>query len=119
MLASSFTQTSRENIRLPIYDLTKCDRWHPTRPTNAADRAGIDHVVLAFAMANATAAFQPKVPVTTIRSEFPNAKVMIAVGGWGDDIGFFDVSKTDTSITKFASDIASMLINTGADGVGE
>jgi chitinase len=94
-------------------------RWHPTRPTNAADRAGIDHVVLAFAMANSTASFQPKVPISTIRSEFPNAKVMIAVGGWGDDIGFFQVSKTEASTTQFAADIATMLTNTGADGVGK
>jgi chitinase len=70
-------------------------------------------------MANATASFQPKVPVSTIRSEFPNAKVMIAVGGWGDDIGFFQASKTDASIKQFAADVATMLTNTGADGVGK
>jgi chitinase len=28
-------------------------------------------------MANNTAAFQPKVPMSTIRSEYPKAKVMI------------------------------------------
>jgi chitinase len=70
-------------------------------------------------MANSTAPFQPKVPISTIRSEFPNAKVMIAVGGWGDDIGFLQVSQTETSITQFAADIATMLTNTGADGVGK
>tara|TARA_R110002003_G_scaffold251_8_gene17814 strand:+ start:7328 stop:7681 length:354 start_codon:yes stop_codon:yes gene_type:complete len=70
-------------------------------------------------MANATAAFQPKVPISTIRSEFPNAKVMIAVGGWGDDVGFFEVSKSDALIDKFAEDVATMLTNTGADGVGK
>lgn len=69
-------------------------------------------------MANATASFQPKVPISTIRSEYPDAKVMIAVGGWGDDIGFFEVSKSDSTIQKFATDIATMLTNTGADGVG-
>jgi len=70
-------------------------------------------------MANATATFQPKVPITTIRSEYPNAKIMIAVGGWGDDIGFAEMSKSDATIAKFASDIATMLTNTGADGVGK
>jgi chitinase len=69
-------------------------------------------------MANATASFQPKVPVSTIRSEFPNAKVMIAVGGWGDDMGFFEASKTDASMKQFAADVATMLTNTAADGVG-
>ena len=70
-------------------------------------------------MANATAAYRPTVPVNTIRSEFPNAKVSIAVGGWGDDIGFFSISQTDASIQQFAADIATMLTNTGADGVGK
>jgi chitinase len=70
-------------------------------------------------MANATAAFQPKVPVSSVKSEFPNAKVMIAVGGWGDDVGFMETSRTDVTIQKFAADIAMMLTNTDADGVGE
>jgi len=70
-------------------------------------------------MANATAAFQPKVPVSTIKSEYPNAKVMIAVGGWGDDIGFNQASMSDASIQQFANGVATMLKNTGADGVGE
>jgi chitinase len=93
-------------------------RWHPTRPTNPKDRAGIDHVVIAFAMANSTASFQPKVPISTIRSEYPNAKVMIAVGGWGDDIGFYQASKSAAAIKQFAADVSTMLTNTGADGVG-
>jgi chitinase len=95
------------------------DRWHPTRPTNPEDRAGIDHVVLAFAMANGTAAFQPKVPISTWRSEYPNAKMMIAVGGWGDDTGFLQITQSDAAIQQFATGIATMLTNIGADGVGE
>ncbi|KAI4953282.1 hypothetical protein J4E86_006823 [Alternaria arbusti] len=93
------------------------DEWHPTRPDNPRDRAGIDHVILAFAPANATATFQPKVPVHTIRTEFPNAKVMIAVGGWGDTAGFCQATKSDASMLAFAADIATMLARTGADGV--
>jgi GH18 family chitinase len=95
------------------------DEWHPTRPTNSQDRAGIDHVILAFAPANFTAAFQPKVPIHTIRTEYPNAKVMIAVGGWADMAGFYQATKSDASMQLFAADIAAMLANTGADGVGE
>ena len=94
-------------------------RWHPDRPTNPADREGIDHIVLAFAYANNTAGFQPKVPISTVRSEYPNAKVMIAVGGWGDTVGFTQISKTSDGITRFANDVKTMLQNTGADGVGE
>lgn len=70
-------------------------------------------------MANNTAAFQPKVPISTIRSEFENAKVMIAVGGWGDTIGFSQAAKDETAIQKFANDIKTMLATTGADGVGK
>lgn len=44
---------------------------------------------------------------------------MIAVGGWGDTIGFSTAVKTDAGITKFATDIQTMLQNTGADGVGK
>ena len=69
-------------------------------------------------MANATAGFQPKVPISTLRSEFPGAKMMVAVGGWGDD-GYSQVSGSDASIQTFAADIATMLTNTGADGVGK
>ncbi|KAI4622221.1 hypothetical protein J4E83_004961 [Alternaria metachromatica] len=93
------------------------DEWHPTRPDNPRDRAGIDHVILAFAPANATATFQPKVPIHTIRTEFPNAKVMIAVGGWGDTVGFCQATKSDASMLAFAADVATMLARTGADGV--
>lgn len=70
-------------------------------------------------MANATAVFQPKVPISTIRSEFPAAKVMIAVGGWGDDIGFQMIARSDATIQQFARDVATMIVNTGADGVGK
>ncbi|KAK1917829.1 hypothetical protein P3342_000546 [Pyrenophora teres f. teres] len=93
------------------------DEWHPTRPTDPQVRVGVDHIVVAFAMANATASFQPKVSISTLRSEFPGAKMMIAVGGWGDDIGFAQVSSSDESIQMFAADVATMLKNTGADGV--
>ncbi|KAJ4984401.1 Chitinase 1-like protein 1 [Stagonosporopsis vannaccii] len=107
------TLLSTASARFVMY----ADQWHTTRPTNADDRAGIDHVILAFAAANNTAAYSPYVPISTIRSEFPNAKVLIAVGGWGDDVGFNTVSQSDSSIQQFASDVNTMLTNTGADGV--
>ncbi|KAI4710243.1 hypothetical protein J4E89_004694 [Alternaria sp. Ai002NY15] len=112
LLASTLLAISAK-ARFVIY----ADEWHPTRPTNPRDRAGIDHVILAFAPANATATFQPKVPIHTIRTEFPNAKVMIAVGGWGDTVGFCQATKSDASMLAFAADVATMLARTGADGV--
>ncbi|KAI4931293.1 hypothetical protein J4E85_003883 [Alternaria conjuncta] len=112
LLASMILAISA-TARFVIY----ADEWHPTRPDNPRDRAGIDHVILAFAPANATATFQPKVPIHTIRTEFPNAKVMIAVGGWGDTVGFCQATKSDASMLAFAADVATMLARTGADGV--
>ena len=44
---------------------------------------------------------------------------MIAVGGWGDDVGWQTISQSDTAIYQFAGDVATMLKNTGADGVGK
>lgn len=42
-----------------------------------------------------------------------------AIGGWGDDAGFNTVSQSDAAVQQFASDVNTMLTNTGADGVGE
>jgi chitinase len=44
---------------------------------------------------------------------------MIAVGGWGDTIGFSEATTSDSGIAKFAQDVQTMLKNTGADGVGQ
>ncbi|KAF1966366.1 glycoside hydrolase [Bimuria novae-zelandiae CBS 107.79] len=93
------------------------DEWHPTHPKTMARRGAIDHVIVAFAMANNTATFQPKVPITDLRSEFPNAKIMIAVGGWGDTIGFSQAAKSNAGIQKLAADIKTMIDNNKVDGV--
>ncbi|KAF2677406.1 carbohydrate-binding module family 18 protein [Lentithecium fluviatile CBS 122367] len=93
------------------------DEWHPTSPTNAADRAGIDHLILAFAHANDTANYKPHVDISTIKSEFPEAKIMVAIGGWGDTKGFSDAVKSEAGIKKFASDVKTMIENTGIDGI--
>jgi hypothetical protein len=65
------------NVRFVMY----VDEWHPTRPTNPQDGADINHGIIAFAKANATATFQPKVLINTICTEYPNVKITIAVGG--------------------------------------
>ncbi|KAF2867435.1 glycoside hydrolase superfamily, partial [Massariosphaeria phaeospora] len=112
LLAASLLAAST-NARFVMY----ADEWHPSLPTNEADRAGIDHVILAFAQANNTAAFLPKIDISTIRSNFTDAKVMIAVGGWGDTAGFTEATRTNDAINKLAKDISAMLTRVGADGV--
>jgi GH18 family chitinase len=44
---------------------------------------------------------------------------MIAVGGWGDTVGFSEATKSEAGMRKFATDVATMLQNTQTDGVGE
>ena len=42
-----------------------------------------------------------------------------AVGGWGDDYGYMQVSKTDDAIQQFAKDVNTMITNNNFDGVGK
>ncbi|CAI6340809.1 unnamed protein product [Periconia digitata] len=93
------------------------DEWHPTRPTNPSDRAVITHLILAFAQANNTAAYKPHVSISTLRDEYPSAKLSIAIGGWGDTIGFTESTKSQAGIDKFANDIKTLVATTGVDGI--
>lgn len=49
----------------------------------------------------------------------PNTKLMVAVGGWGDEAGFSTAAKDDASRKQYAKNIAAMLDATGLDGVGK
>ena len=44
---------------------------------------------------------------------------MIAVGGWGDTVGFSQAAKDEASMEKLGRDINTMLTTLGADGVGK
>lgn len=56
--------------------------------------------------------------VQSIRAKFnPQTKVLIAIGGWGDDKGFPLAAQTYASRKRFAGNVAQMVRNTGADGV--
>jgi hypothetical protein len=94
-------------------------RWHPARPTTPSDRAGVTHLILAFAQANATASYQPHVPINTLRTEYPGAKLSVAIGGWGDTAGFSEATKTDAGIARFAQEIQQLITRVGVDGIGE
>ncbi|KAK3484619.1 glycoside hydrolase superfamily [Neurospora hispaniola] len=53
-----------------------------------------------------------------VRPRFPNhTKVLIAIGGWGDTIGFSVAALNDETRTLFAANVAKMVEATGADGV--
>ncbi|KAL2134304.1 hypothetical protein VTI74DRAFT_501 [Chaetomium olivicolor] len=56
--------------------------------------------------------------VDEVRRKFPkDTKVMIAIGGWGDTIGFSVAALTDETRKTFALNVANMVAATGADGV--
>lgn len=57
-------------------------------------------------------------PLATFKARFPaTAKIMIAIGGWGD-AGFHLALENDTTRQLFATNVATMLNLTGLDGVG-
>jgi GH18 family chitinase len=56
--------------------------------------------------------------VSQIRTQFqPGTKVMVAIGGWGDTLGFSTAARTTDSRKAFAQNVARMVEATGADGV--
>lgn len=53
-----------------------------------------------------------------VRAKFlVDTNIMVAIGGWGDTIGFSVAALTDESRKTFAENVASMVRTTGADGV--
>lgn len=96
---------------------------HPVVPDRL--RLGpLTHVVLAFMN---SAKFNEESPdgswpifvsIQDARRMFPSGtKVMVAIGGWGDTLGFSVAARTEKSRTRFAQNVAAMVDATGADGV--
>jgi Glycosyl hydrolases family 18 len=55
--------------------------------------------------------------VEQVRSKFAEGtKIIIAIGGWGDNSGFSYAASTDKSRRLFAQNVKAMLEHTGADG---
>jgi hypothetical protein len=74
---------------------------------------------MSFAKSNDTANYKPHVPISTIKSEYPNSKIMVAIGGWGDTKGFSKAVESEAGIAQFAKDVKTMVDTNGVDGVGE
>ncbi|CAA9964985.1 Glycoside hydrolase family 18 protein [Pyrenophora teres f. maculata] len=84
----------------------------------------VTHVELAFI---STSLFNKPEPsstwplfttVDTVRSQFaPGTVVMVAIGGWGDTASFCEAARNDSSRKRFARNIATMIDDTGADGI--
>src|SRR4051812_37363001 len=62
--------------------------------------------------------YTPFEPVTTMRTRFDDgAKVLLAIGGWGDTDGFSAGALTEESRSQYAQNVAKTLIRLGFDGV--
>lgn len=69
---------------------------------------------------DSTPSFTPFESPEKMRKRFsPDTKLMIAIGGWGDEAGFSDAAKEASTRERYAKNIASMLDANGFDGVGE
>jgi len=56
--------------------------------------------------------------VSDVRARVPHhAKIMIAIGGWGDNQGFEEAAKTKSSRNRWARQVAAMVEATKADGI--
>jgi chitinase len=69
---------------------------------------------------NSGSTFTPFESVDTFRARFPSStKIMVAIGGWGDEAGFTTAAVTESSRSTYANNVAAMLESTGLDGVGK
>ncbi|KAL4941633.1 hypothetical protein BDV06DRAFT_212481 [Aspergillus oleicola] len=99
------------------------DQWHIQNLPGKDKTAGISHAIMGFAKStdfngDTAPAFQPFEPIETMRGRLsPDAKVMVAIGGWGDSAGFSEASKDEASRDRYAKNVAAMLESTGFDGV--
>lgn len=95
-------------------------------PKDTSLLLSVTHVALAFVSSEVLLG-RTNLPITwplfedvaSIRAKFPNpnTKILVAIGGWGDDKGFPLAAETDASRELFARNVAKMIVDTGADGV--
>ncbi|KAI0430117.1 glycoside hydrolase family 18 protein [Xylaria sp. FL1042] len=97
---------------------------HPVVPQDASLRAPITHIALAFMNSDTfnreehSSSWPIFMSIEEARSKFePGTKIMVAIGGWGDTSGFDTAARTKESRARFAHNVASMVHDTGADGV--
>ncbi|KAL4970198.1 glycoside hydrolase superfamily [Aspergillus stella-maris] len=99
------------------------DQYHFKNLPGKDQTQGISHAVMGFVPAGNLSMDTPppvQLPVSleTMRGHLsPDAKVSVAVGGWGPTAEFSEIAKDETSRDRFAKNVAAMLETTGFDGV--
>lgn len=83
----------------------------------------VTHVAMAFVSSEAFVGEPPAEwplfeSVEAIRAKFRSGtKILVAIGGWGDDKGFPEAARSRDTRQQFANNVAKMLRDTGANGV--
>ncbi|TVY16336.1 Endochitinase B [Lachnellula arida] len=99
------------------------DQYHLTELPNKTVTAGADTVIMAFANSalfttSPRGKYTPFESVDTMRARFDDgAKIMVAIGGWGDTAGFSAGAVSDSSRSLYAKNVAAMVNDLGFDGV--
>lgn len=95
---------------------------HPVAPELDQLRE-VTHVALAFMSSSlfnepSRSSWPLFTSVSQVRDQFfPGTKVMVAIGGWGDTLGFSVAALSEQNRKIFAENVARMVADTGADGV--
>ncbi|KAI1098563.1 glycoside hydrolase family 18 protein [Jackrogersella minutella] len=107
----------------PLRNIMYLTGQHPIAPDLTLS-SSITHVAMAFMSPDlfnrdqVSSTWPLFMPVSEARSKFkPGTKMMVAIGGWGDSVGFDVAARTDESQARFARNLAAMVHDTGADGV--
>ncbi|KAE8383940.1 glycoside hydrolase superfamily, partial [Aspergillus alliaceus] len=116
LLAAAQTATS---LRFVMY----VDEYHTQNLPTGTQTNGITHAVMAFAKSTLFTSDPPQKwtpfePVDTFRNRFgKDAKVTVAIGGWGDTSGFSEGAKDEASRTRYAKNVRAFVDEFGLDGV--
>ncbi|KAF5025492.1 hypothetical protein F66182_2397 [Fusarium sp. NRRL 66182] len=117
------TLASAANSRFVLY----YDQWHTTDIPPKSLTRDVTHVMMSFTPsslfsevgedANPNDA-KPFQPIKNVRALFDHdIKVCLAIGGWGDNDGFGEGSKSDRTRENFARNVAAALDRFGFDCV--
>jgi chitinase len=85
--------------------------------------AEIDCAIMAFANSSLFVPspgeeYKPFMSIAGLRKFVPKAKLLVAIGGWGDTAGFSAGAKDRASQQLYAENVAKMVETHSFDGVG-
>lgn len=99
-------------------------RQHDVIPEDKRLREEISHVIIAFMRSELFNVEPPPsdyplfTSVEEVREKFPaTTKVLVAIGGWGNSMGFEDAARDAASRSRWSTNVKHMVETTGADGV--